>query len=369
MKWTTGFFFIMAFVTLPAQAIQTLPMADHTQPRSLRFDISARPSAPFFMSTTSDGIISVTDPAANTGSIQQPRMYCFDNSNESRGACDNGTAAGVFTDIRLRFTEKHSGQQVTLTMQGKRMTYASSPYTSWGQISFTPPFYSVGYAPFYYAISPEEMAKIPSGGIWQATLQLRVRSMITNQYYVWQWPITFDVTDEQRMDILFPDSNSHNPKVDLNIRPLPGVPAPGGLSSGRAHLNMCLYDGYNGHSSNIEMRITGQQRPAGISNDLFSIYHTSAGLNPEEDRGRLDFRINVQNPVTKTWEAVQNGETFIWQNTAQRSSLVPVVLSSGLQVLCWPTVMEFTTPGFRASEKMAGLYQGIVTVVFTPSLQ
>ncbi len=105
-------------------------------------------------------------------------------------------------------------------------------------------------------ISAEELAKIPKAGIWKATLVLDVHRWLDGKVGVGTADITLNVTDHfaENAAIYFPQFGTATPRVDLNLHRLNAS-----QMSGRANLDMCLYDG-GVKARSLQMKIEGSNK-------------------------------------------------------------------------------------------------------------
>ncbi|EJZ4411012.1 fimbrial protein TcfD, partial [Salmonella enterica] len=165
---------------------------------------------------------------------------CRSNRNENEGACEETHlvwwyAFGAYSKIRLRFREQISHAEITLILLG---SVRNACYT--GVVNMNAAACQWGRS-LKLRIPSEELAKIPTSGTWKATLVL--------DYLQWggddplgtsTTDITLNVTDHfaENAAIYFPQFGTATPRVDLNLHRLNAS-----QMSGRANLDMCLYDG------------------------------------------------------------------------------------------------------------------------------
>lgn len=166
--------------------------------------------------------------------------------------------------------------------------------------------------------------------------------------------------------IYFPSSQNNQPVVHLDIkRKLPGTKQ--NSVSSTSNLDMCLYDGNNSSSSSIKLIFRDEgNTPSDRGEGLFSIYRQGADRNLVENR--IDYSVSVINPTNNSRQKLNNGEGIFWSNTNDRRILRQVALPNipGIS-LCVPAPLTFDTGNFNISEKNAGQYLGILTVLYTPN--
>lgn len=165
--------------------------------------------------------------------------------------------------------------------------------------------------------------------------------------------------------IYFPLSQNSQPLVRMDIkRKLPGTRQDMVSTS---NLDMCLYDGNNSNSSSIKLVLSDEGNPSpNRTQGLFSIYRQGSDRNLIENR--IDYSVSVLNPTNNSRQYLNNGESIIWNNTNNRSKLRQVVLPNipGIS-FCVPAPLTFDTGNYNTSEKNAGHYLGVLTVVYTPN--
>lgn len=180
---------------------------------------------------------------------------CRSNRNENEGACEETHlvwwyAFGAYSKIRLRFREQISHAEITLILLG---SVRNACYT--GVVNMNAAACQWGRS-LKLRIPSEELAKIPTSGTWKATLVL--------DYLQWggddplgtsTTDITLNVTDHfaENAAIYFPQFGTATPRVDLNLHRLNAS-----QMSGRANLDMCLYDG-GVKARSLQMKIEGSR--------------------------------------------------------------------------------------------------------------
>ncbi len=237
----------------------------------------------------------------------------------------------------------------------------------------------------YSAYLPSsELSKFPSAGTWSATLKMSlmqwpVTSCTGNSQNVdvgctnvtkmgdWIANMTFKVTDYGNQQIYLPEFGNAAATVDLGLKTFPGARATTTVSGSRS-LDMCLYDGNNSDSNRVSLLFQDEGAAApGRGTGLFSLYRTGADKTLAQNR--LDYAIEVINPLTKARQVVENGSEIIWSGT-NRGVLRRVVLpGQSNSVLCVPAPIQLVTPAFTLSSKTAGRYQGTLRIIYTPTTQ
>ncbi|EGL6851567.1 fimbrial protein TcfD [Salmonella enterica] len=274
---------------------------------------------------------------------------CRSNNNENEGACDDTSLLwhklGV-TKIRLRFREQISHAETTLILDARAR--GACEYTAInGGISCTWPSNAVTAS-----ISAEELAKIPKVGIWKATLVLDVHRWAYGKVGTWTTDITLTVTDHfaENAAIYFPQFGTATPRVDLNLHRINAT-----QMSGRATLDMCLYDG-GVKARSLQMKIEGSNK----SGTGFQVIN-----NDSSDALDYDISMNYGGRSIP----VSRGVMFSLDNV-DKAATRPVVLPGQRQaVRCVPAPLTLTTQPFNITDKRSGEYQGNLTVTMLMGTQ
>lgn len=236
----------------------------------------------------------------------------------------------------------------------------------------------------YSAYVPSsELSKFPSAGTWSGTLKMslmqwpvtctgnsqNVNVGCTNVIKLADWiaSMTFKVTDYGNQQIYLPEFGNAAANVDLGLKIFPGARATTTVSGSRS-LDMCLYDGNNSDSNRVSLifQDEGSAAPSRATG-LFSLYLIGGNKNLAQDR--LDYSIEVINPLTKARQAVQNGTEVIWSGTNKGVLRRVVLPGQRNSVLCVPAPMALITPSFTLSSKTAGRYRGTLRIIYTPTTQ
>lgn len=276
---------------------------------------------------------------------------CRSNSNENEGACDDTKlvwSSWGGTKIRLRFREQISHAETTLILDGNAVG-GCGYHTINGAIACVEP------EPSNYvtaSISAEELAKIPKVGIWKATLVLDVLRWGYGKVGTWTTDITLNVTDHfaENAAIYFPQFGTATPRVDLNLHRLNAS-----QMSGRANLDMCLYDG-GVKARSLQMKIEGSNKSG-----------TGFQVIKSDSADAIDYAVSMNYggrsiPVTR-------GVEFSLDNV-DKAATRPVVFPGQRQaVRCMPVPLTLTTQPFNIREKRSGEYQGTLTVTMLMGTQ
>ena len=307
---------------------------------------------------------------------------CLSSSSAEYGACpttstwnDNGT-----TLLPLIFTEQRSHMSVTLNLQG----YHSVQITSGGGcgemgtklVNAATTSSCSGRAGdealLYISIPPDELAKIPAGGIWQADLKMSLMQWVkqsgpSNKLADWHARITLNVTDNNNQQIYLPEFGQAAPLVNLNMRPLPGNGINKVSVIGSASIDVCLYDGYNANSSAFMLTINDSYTGQG-NRTMTDFSLVRQGGNESNDRDRIDYLVDILNPDTNTIQTVTRGTQMTFTKI-QQAHIRQVHLPGLPQpVICVPAPLTLSTQMFEINSKNAGGYRGTLELNFTPSL-
>lgn len=228
-----------------------------------------------------------------------------------------------------------------------------------------------------------ELSKFPSAGTWSATLKMSLMQWpvtctgnsqnisvgCTNVTKLGDWiaNLAFKVTDYGNQQIYLPEFGNAAANVDLGLKIFPGGRGTTNVAGTRS-LDMCLYDGNNSDSNRVSLifQDEGSAAPSRATG-LFSVYRQGGNKNLAQDR--LDYSVEVVNPLTKGRQVVQNGSEIVWSGTNKGVLRRVVLPGQRNSVLCVPAPMELITPSFILSSKTAGRYSGTLRVIFTPTTQ
>ncbi|EDQ6154834.1 fimbrial protein TcfD, partial [Salmonella enterica subsp. enterica] len=269
-------------------------------------------------------------------------LMCLSENDDVFGKCRTRVPPDVysqpFQNVPLRFTRQGSGETITLTVAGRFADYE-------GFAGAITNIYMPAHVIIKTWILREELKKIPTTGIWTAHLQMR-------SFRWWNSPIgslvsdiTLNVTDHfaENAAIYFPQFGTATPRVDLNLHRINAT-----QMSGRANLDMCLYDGGT-NARSLQMKIEGSNK----SGTGFQVIN-----NDSSDALDYDVSMNYEGrsiPVTR-------GTSFSLDNV-DKAATRPVVLPGQRQaVRCVPAPLTLITQPFNIRDKSSGKYQGSLTV-------
>jgi len=370
----------LAVVSQPAQAL-LIPPADNHQVITLNYDKSAPPADTYIWNRASGGYDDSERYYGNWNWLNGA-WQCLSATDTTNGACTPvGTwswlAGPVPSALTLRFTEKRSHLSVDIKLMGfnERQTNGSG---CWGSgYSAQSAFWSgnfrgcadgatnVGLALTLW-LPQSELAKIPTGGSWQAKLVLSQQDWVLDvgpihKVATFSADITLNVTDKNNGAIYLPAFGSATPRVDLNLRTKPLSTAPGGEVSGQSTIDMCLYDGYNSNSPWLKVTLADQQNVAGRAADVFSVSRDGSSATAAADR--IDYRItlNYNNQPQK----VNNGQAITL--TGVNTALIRPVVLPGIPfpVVCTPAPLTLDVLPFAKLSKAAGHFTGTLRVTLS----
>ena len=216
-------------------------------------------------------------------------------------------------------------------------------------------------------IPQSEMNNLPVGGVWEGALKLQYNAAgRTPVNFVANITLKGKATGKQ--DIFFPEFNNANPLVQLDLHPT-GAITGNSFAEDVTTLDMCLYDGYNSNSDSMKLSFADENKGgASRKNGYYSIYNTGTAGTGENER--IDYRLEMFNPHTKSWMRVDNGQGYdISAGVNGQDQVRPVHLPSiSYPVLCAPAPLRLIVDKFRVTDKTAGYYKGTLQVYFSPSL-
>lgn len=306
---------------------------------------------------------------------------CQSTTSYNSGACSTTIYRGRIEGhkpIQLNFFEKKSNRVVMLNVMAYRESKFIPATAKCGEYSA----YGVGdirqsttrwceTAPRVYApevvmsayISPSELAKIPTGGIWEGNLLLNSMQYNPNQKIAtWRANIILKVSDINNITAYFPEFHSATPTVDLALQVKPTDR--GQMLLGEANLDMCLYDGFNAQSRSYEITLTDEMRFSGRKNGHFSI--VKSGVPTTSGNMRIDYRAQLTyngNSIT-----LNNNETVELHGIDGSNSREVFLPNIPQSVYCTPTPLKIITDQIFTIEKNPGLYRGNLKITFTPSI-
>ena len=313
--------------------------------------------------------------STNSGRWGLNYWACTSSTSDENGKCPTGKGGyAAYLPVYLKFTEKRSGATQTLELQGIREAYwyngncamygDPKPMNQSAQNSCSGD--STDGVNLTLKIPAAELNKLPVGGIWTAQLKILLHNSSETEVYHWDSNITVNLTDNNNQQIYLPEFGEAAPRVDLNLRPLPGTKGNQTQMNGSATIDMCLYDGYGSNSTSFTLKFDDQQQgTTERNNGYFSIYSDHGDTNL--DSGRIDYYVRMQAPDGK-YVSVIRGDDLVISNI-QTAHIRPVHLPGIPQaVLCVPAPLELSTKTMDINSKQAGNYTGHLIVNFTPQL-
>jgi len=152
------------------------------------------------------------------------KWRCLSSSSPVSGACETGPTSSIVIPsvVQLEFTELRSNVKATVNFHGSKQLYSSfnglycgpKVRMNWGNT------FGCGAGPdaakLFLFIPRTEIAKLPFGGIWQATLKLRTGGYQEAYHGTWTANITLHVSDNNNISIYFPQFNQ--PSTDARKR-------------------------------------------------------------------------------------------------------------------------------------------------------
>lgn len=275
-------------------------------------------------------------------------LLCLSESDPGNGSCATQLVWGKFYDvakppIRLMFTEK-TGKTIIVAVQGIHYSNCAHNYAINGNGCET-------MGGFELWIPASERRKFPVGQ-WTAHLQMRIMAYPSKPFGSLVSDITLNVTDHfaENAAIYFPQFGTATPRVDLNLHRLNAS-----QMSGRANLDMCLYDG-GVKARSLQMKIEGSNKSG-----------TGFQVIKSDSADTIDYAVSMNYggrniPVTR-------GVEFSLDNV-DKAATRPVVLPGQRQaVRCVPVPLTLTTQPFNIREKRSGEYQGTLTVTMLMGTQ
>ncbi|RYJ16376.1 MULTISPECIES: CfaE/CblD family pilus tip adhesin [Rahnella] len=365
-----------ALTITPAKAQRIEPTGRET-PVTATFDKSSAPSQIDIWKDESGGIDSDNDSLWGRNT-----WVCLSSSDPATGQCRT-SVTGVQdgnTTIPIVFTEQRSHLTQVINLTGYHNISVSIANGCWSAGVIGGP-YQV-YAAMEkncggvqnndeslltVYVTSQEMQKLPFGGIWKAELKMSLMQWSpTIKLADWNAHITLNVTDTNNQQIYLPEFGEAAPRVDLNMRPLPGTGGNQTQMNGAVTIDMCLYDGYGSNSTSFTLKFDDQQQGTKERNNAyFSIYSDHGDVN--QDSGRIDYYVRMQAPDGKYMSMIRGEDVVI--PDIQTAHIRPVHLPGIPQaVLCIPAPLELSTKTIDINSKQAGHYTGHLIVNFTPQL-
>ncbi|KVN03890.1 pilin protein [Burkholderia diffusa] len=311
---------------------------------------------------------------------------CVSATDSATGACPTEpvwNTSGASTVIKLQFKEEKTGATAVLNLEGVKdftrhvdcggkivsearagLRYPIQQAMSLGLICASNNTLIFDGRAVTVTIPSEELKKIPTGGIWRASLLLNLRQWSDTgsnhpKIAVFKAAIKLNVTDKNNIQVYLPEFTNATPVVDLKLRTLPN----GSRLSGTSAVDMCLYDGYNSQSTWFDVTasdgLTIDRRDKGSYSVLLESDKSGAYAS------RVDYNASLTYAGKKI--VLPNKETVRLQgvnNSAGRTVSLPGI---PVPVVCTPTPLTLDTPEFQSVWKRPGKYRNKLTITFTPS--
>lgn len=303
------------------------------------------------------------------------KWRCLSSSSPVSGACETGPTsnAAVPSVVQLEFTELRSNVKATINLHGSKQQYSSINGASCGgrmRMNWGTTFIC-GAGPdavkVFLFVPRTEIAKLPFGGIWQATLKLKTGGYYEAYHGTWTVNITLHVSDNNNISVYFPQFDSATPQVDLNLLSTP-VPAwPGGEVRGQSTLDMCLYDGYNGYSQRYQVTLTDDLPTDSRQPAAFRVFHQDRQVNQSDITRQISYYASLLYNGRNV--QLENNKTVTLEGVNQADVRMVTLPNIPQPVYCTPTPLSLTTPAFNQISKESGNYGGRLRVIFTPSLE
>jgi hypothetical protein len=367
----TSLFFLFSaqFLVLPDALAETVAPTDHSIDVNMSITKGAASTVNIW-SRESGGYDST-----NSGRWGLNYWACTSSTVDENGKCPTGKGGyAANLPVYLKFTEKRSGATQTLELQGIREAYwyngscamygDPKPMNQSAQNSCGSDL--TDGVNLTLKIPAAQLNMLPTGGIWTAQLKILLHNSSGTEVYHWDSNITVDVNDPNNQQIYLPEFGEAAPRVDLNMRPLPGTGGNQTQMNGAATIDMCLYDGYGSNSSSFILKFDDQQQGTiQRNNGYFSIYSDHGDIN--QDSGRIDYYVKMQGPDGKYVSVIRGDDLVVSdiQTAKVRQVHLPGIPQA---VLCVPAPLQLSTKTMDINSKQAGHYTGHLIVNFTSQL-
>lgn len=297
-------------------------------------------------------------------------FLCMSATDTSTGACHTGVVGSLgatygTSNISLQFTEKRSLMKRNLTLNGYKnhvFTGVASGCGVTGNMVLNSHVYSCAVGGSLVRangtlltlfIPENEINKLPFGGIWEATLVLRVKRYADNDFGTYTINITVHLTDKGNIQVWLPAFKSA-PRVDLNLRPKGN-----GEFVGNNTLDMCLYDGYSTNSESMEIRFWDDSGQTGSNT-----YYLSKTREPSLKLPySVSFLLGGRTLKPKNGQSFTINDPLALEINWNRITAVSMP-EINVPVLCWPAKLLLNA---NVKNPDAGQYAGKLNIIFTPS--
>ncbi|WP_045449950.1 CfaE/CblD family pilus tip adhesin [Citrobacter sp. S-77] len=298
-------------------------------------------------------------------------FLCMSATDTSTGACHTagigslGATYGV-SNISLQFTERRSLIKRNLILNGyKNHVFAgnASGCGVTGNMVLNSHVYSCSLTNgttqrsngtlLTLFIPENEINKLPFGGIWEATLVLKVKRYADFDFGTYTINITVHLTDKGNIQVWLPDFKN-SPRVDLNLRPKGS-----GEYVGSNTLDMCLYDGYSTNSESMEIRFYDNSGQTGSN----TYYLSKIGESSLKLPYSVSFLLGGRTLKPKNGQSFTINDPLGLEINWNRITAVSMP-EINVPVLCWPAKLLFNA---NVKNPDAGQYKGHLNIIFTPS--
>ena len=293
-------------------------------------------------------------------------LLCRGHNFTTYGSCANAPVENnslwgsptypAITEITLQFIEQRSKASRDIKLYGYRNQGGGyTPTQNWSNTLHN------GYSSFFVGMGIAEMNQFPFGGVWKGTLRMHLYSINDRKLFEWNADITINVTDSKNMQIYLPQLTGNTPTVDLNLQARSGIGA-NAIVSGNAHIDTCLYDGFNSNSTRFTLTASNPDGNAFLVKNQIT--------DPKApNRNKISYQVLVTNPGssgagTLPLQPGQAKEFAVPDTTPVKLVQLPNIAGS---VMCVPWGIDLKTEMFKQSEKLAGTYNGKLNITFSPS--
>ncbi|HEQ1704942.1 pilin protein [Stenotrophomonas sp. GD03701] len=355
-----------ALVLVVPQAMAQRPPETHPTDEHrdivMSWDRSAMPGDIVLMPPRTLLAYDHVDPGKRYGELH---LTCVSDSSAERGRCPVEGFLDILLGTRaipLEFVEARSNMRVELGLQAglERALSGRSCLGDFWQEGIRAPWST--FAPecstdsavgtgAQIALFATELEKLVAG-IWTATLELRANTPDARNLATYTYRFTLTITDYDAVSIYLPEFQEAAPTVGLNLSYDPIARTVGG----RAHLDMCLYDGLGSQSEylGVTVRDSGT-RPPGPTG--YSVWHTDGAGG---DSQRMDYTVTLDHNGARI--PLRNGVEEQLRNIDTARLRLVMLPGMSQPVFCVPTPLTLDTPRVPIDEKRSGAYQGDLKV-------
>lgn len=299
--------------------------------------------------------------------------YCRSEDDPVTGACPTQDSPTMPTLIRLRFRERRTGVTAELIAAAtRRNEWAIDPneFVESGIAHITHDSHQNTNTTFTLLIAPSEIDKLPIGGLWESTLNLRlVRDVgeteppmrIAAGEATWIVNTTIQLRDKPNIQVYLPEFADAAPVVDLALRGRPPASGPGSMLYGNRVIDACLYDGFNAQSEQYDIRVVD---PASADSTLY-VRHTDP-QQPGSSSERIAYEVWAPDPSSGTPQRFLSGQSYSFGGIGAAEWRLVRIPFSSLPVVCTPWPITLVTPEFSSADKRAGRYVGQLQILFSP---